>query len=203
MPFWREVRGEQVASTFSFGATAGVSFGGEDDDEEHDHDAHDHDAHDHDAHVDDTHDHDAHADDADDHSGHDDRPTPAPRPANVEDVARGGESFRLPWVIAPGRVSVIDFWATWCAPCAEITHRLEALAARHPELSVSRVEVPDSDAPVAEEHLAGVDRLPVVWIYDRAGQRAATLVGCSPDEALAAVEAALAKRPAPGPEPAD
>lgn len=147
-------------------------FGGHDHGHGHDHDhAHEHGAHGHDEHGHDeiAHGHDEH--------GHDHTASgvSATHTADVADVARGGTSFELSEAIAPGKITVIDFWAEWCVPCHDIDDLLRDLAAEHPKLAVRRAEVVDIDSPVAVEHLGGVKGLPVVWIFDRQGKPVARL----------------------------
>jgi thioredoxin 1 len=97
--------------------------------------------------------------------------------ADVSDLATGGRSFELDGAKEPGKITVIDFWAEWCEPCHAIDRMLRALAARHDNLAVRRVEIVDLESPAAVEHLPGVKGLPVVWIFDERGRRVETLVG--------------------------
>jgi thiol-disulfide isomerase/thioredoxin len=140
-------------------------------DDHHHGDGHDGDGHDHG----DEHDHDH----GDEH-GHDDgwlQKLPPPGPgADVKDAATDGDSFPLASAIAPGKVTVVDFWAEWCEPCHDIDKALRSLAGQNPDLAVRRVEIIDFDSPAAKEHLRGIKELPVVWIYDKNGKRVDTLV---------------------------
>jgi thiol-disulfide isomerase/thioredoxin len=52
-----------------------------------------------------------------------------------------------------GRVVVIDFWATWCAPCAAALPALDALARRHPEVVVVAASI-DDDPAAADRFVA-------------------------------------------------
>jgi len=45
--------------------------------------------------------------------------------------------------IAPGKVTVIDFWATWCGPCIKALPALESFARRHPEVDVLAINRDD------------------------------------------------------------
>ena len=170
VPLYTNVNGEQVSETFGLDLTVAVTFGAEDEEDEED--AHEHE---------DEHEgeHDEHGDEHDHgDGGHGDRA----EAADVADLARGGESFTLADAIVPGKVTVVDFWASWCHPCEHIDRTLRQLAARHSELAVRRVELDDFDDPVAVEHLGGEGKLPIVWIYDARGERVAELDGTTAEE---------------------
>lgn len=153
-PIYTKVNGTQTSETYSVFAALGVTFGGEGDEHEHEHGDHDDDAHD-----------DHGASGAAEHVA----------TGDVADAARGGASFDLAKTLAPGKVTVVDFWADWCHSCRHIEAALRELARKHEGLAVRRVEVPDSDSPVAEQHLGGQSELPLVWIYDAGGKRRAVV----------------------------
>ena len=81
------------------------------------------------------------------------RPTPKPAPkADVADYGKPGEAREL--VPVRGKITIFDFWATWCKPCKELEPALVALAKAHPELvAIRRVDVVDWDSPAVAKHL--------------------------------------------------
>jgi thiol-disulfide isomerase/thioredoxin len=88
--------------------------------------------------------------------------------------------------LPPGKVTVLDFWATWCGPCLAAMPRLDVVARRHPEIAVFAINVDDAKAAralfdeagysltlLADDGLTsqryGVKSYPHTVIIDRAG----------------------------------
>ncbi|MEO6774884.1 MAG: TlpA disulfide reductase family protein [Kofleriaceae bacterium] len=46
----------------------------------------------------------------------------------------------------PGRITVVDFWATWCGPCLRSMPHLDQLARKHPEIDVLTINLDDPAA---------------------------------------------------------
>jgi cytochrome c biogenesis protein CcmG/thiol:disulfide interchange protein DsbE len=67
------------------------------------------------------------------------------------------------WKGPSGELTLLDFAASWCAPCAKTLPRLEAFAREHPDLRVVTVSVDERrqgrDDLVASLHLG----LPMLW----------------------------------------
>lgn len=90
-----------------------------------------------------------------------------------------------------GVITVVDYGATWCAPCADIEARLRVAEARWPDVRIVRVDAsawPDDDAVRLPDGARG---LPAVEIFDAAGARHALLLG---EAALTVVEVVDALR---------
>jgi thiol-disulfide isomerase/thioredoxin len=102
-----------------------------------------------------------------------------------------------------GQVRLIDFWATWCAPCREEIPMLNELHEGYRDQGLTILAISDEDAeivaPFAEEYkvaytnLVGGDEifteygapaLPTAYLLDRDGRIVETFVGPKPKKVL-------------------
>jgi peptide/nickel transport system substrate-binding protein len=108
-----------------------------------------------------------------------------------------------------GRLTYLDFWATWCEPCQQSIPLIQAFARRHPEVDVVSIDVGEPTAMVAGfvrthpmERVAldpdqtaaeafGVQDFPTMVVIDPQGNQRAKWLGFNPDIAteMAAAEA--------------
>jgi thiol-disulfide isomerase/thioredoxin len=111
---------------------------------------------------------------------------PAPAFALPRIDPTGKLAERVALAQSRGKVTVLDFWATWCGPCLAAMPRLEKLARSHPDVAVLAINLDDAVAARAlfNEHgytmtlLAddsdvrdryGVSSIPHTVIIDRSG----------------------------------
>lgn len=76
-------------------------------------------------------------------------------------------------VILSERPVLVDFTASWCAPCREMLPRIEQLAAEHPTVTVVQVDI-DASPRLADRF--GVDSIPMMMVFYR-GARVAVSTG--------------------------
>jgi peptide/nickel transport system substrate-binding protein len=134
-------------------------------------------------------------------------------PRNLSSPERRAPAIRLasldahavPAMPRPGRVTFVDFWASWCTPCQASLPLVERFAAAHPDVDVVPIDVGESPAVAAEYARAhgvrhvlfdssqrvssayGVVGFPTMVVVDRRGFVRATWTGFNP-----AIEAAMA-----------
>jgi thiol-disulfide isomerase/thioredoxin/plastocyanin len=140
----------ELGASWSFGGPKG---------HEHHHD-HEHGEHEH------EHEHDQHA--------HGERAGDPLHPdttgLDVVDLGKPGEAVDL--VPVRDKVTIFDFWATWCEPCKVLEGVLVEIARAHPDVvAIRRVDAADWDSPVVARYLTpkGLG-LPHLKIYDPAGR---------------------------------
>lgn len=74
------------------------------------------------------------------------------------------------------KVSVIDFYATWCGPCKALEPIFDSLAEKVPEVQFGRVDV-DDNQQVAHEY--GITAMPTCLFFKN-GEKVDTIIGANP-----------------------
>ncbi len=78
-------------------------------------------------------------------------------------------------IIANGRPTVIDFWATWCGPCKRLAPVIEELAAEYEgRVDVCKCDVEEADDLAAEYRVSSI---PTLVFLDAQGNPVGRLVG--------------------------
>lgn len=118
-------------------------------------------------------------------------PLAPPASADVVQLVRQGEDLpALEPHRVPNKVTVFDFHAAWCPPCRKVDEHLYPLLARRTDVALRKIDVGSWDTPVAERYLGEVAELPYLVIFDKRGQRVATVAGARLDELDRAIERA-------------
>jgi thiol-disulfide isomerase/thioredoxin len=122
---------------------------------------------------------------------------------DVLDVGKPGEAVAL--VPVPGKVTIFDFWATWCEPCKELEPALVEIARRNPDkVAIRRIDALDWDSEAVATYLTpGRFNLPHVKVLDVHGKLVLEK-GAEPgklDELIEAVRRTVESGPAPQPQP--
>jgi len=115
---------------------------------------------------------------------------PLPPGADVVEIAKQGEDVAsLEAHAVPGKVTLFDFYAVWCAPCRKIDAHVFALLGERQDVAVRKLNVVDWETPLAQHYLAGIPNLPYVVVYGKNGKRVDAVMGLD----LEALDEAIAK----------
>jgi len=96
-------------------------------------------------------------------------------------VASKGEAFDSKAFLVPGKYTIFDFYADWCAPCRMLDPKLRKLAAERDDVALRKVDIIDWSSAVVKQY--GVTDLPHLRIYDPNG-----ILVAQGDDAFPAVE---------------
>jgi len=112
-----------------------------------------------------------------------------PADADFALLSKAGEDVPdLAAHVVPGKVTVFDFYADWCAPCRKIDRHLHGVLQERKDVAVRKLNMVTWETPLAKRYLANATSMPVVTVYGRRGKLVATIVGFD----LAALDKAIA-----------
>ena len=101
-----------------------------------------------------------------------------PEGADVLEIAHGGEDVPdLSPHLVLGKVTIVDFYATWCEPCRQLDAHVLEMASRRKDLAYRKLDVGDWDTPLGTRYLKGVNELPYAIIYDKQGRKVEAVTG--------------------------
>jgi thiol-disulfide isomerase/thioredoxin len=116
---------------------------------------------------------------------------PPPPGADVVHLSKEGEDVTDLATHAPrGKVTLFDFYATWCGPCRKIDTHVAGLLARRADLAVRKLNVVSWETPLAAHYLKDAASLPFVVIYGRDGRRVDAVAGLDLEALDRAIEKA-------------
>jgi thioredoxin 1 len=73
----------------------------------------------------------------------------------------------------PGKVTLVYFWAEWCAPCKMVTPALQQMASTDTDIALRKIDLTE---PGSEERY-NINKLPQIKVYNRGGSLVGTVVG--------------------------
>ena len=103
----------------------------------------------------------------------------ADRGQSVEVISHGA-SVDISKHLAPGNVTIVDFYADWCGPCRQLSPTLEQMASADPQIALRKIDIVNWNTAVAKQY--NIQSIPQVNIYNRGGDLVGTVVGVNPEQ---------------------
>ena len=87
-------------------------------------------------------------------------------------TASHGEAIKLKDHLAPGKITIFDYYADWCGPCHLLSPKLERLLLDYRNLALRKVDISNWESEAAKQATKdfGLPGLPYVRIYDGKGR---------------------------------
>lgn len=115
---------------------------------------------------------------------------PLPAGADLVELSKAGEDVpSLDQHAVPGKVTLFDFYAVWCAPCRRIDAHVFAMLGRRSDVAVRKLNVVSWETPLAARYLGDVTSLPYLVVYGKDGRRVREVAGLD----LEALDRAIAE----------
>jgi len=98
--------------------------------------------------------------------------------ADMRRLSEQGEDVpELEAHLVPGKVTVFDFYADWCAVCRKVDRHVYALINRRSDVAYRKLNVVTWESPLAQRYLTDAPGLPLLVVYGKDGRKVATLSG--------------------------
>ena len=95
---------------------------------------------------------------------------------DVAKVNEPGQQIDVTSVLVPGKVTLVAFYADWCAPCRRVERAVFERIRSSPQVAVRKINIGENvESPVARQN--EVDAVPLLRIYDARGNRRHSLEG--------------------------
>ena len=100
-----------------------------------------------------------------------------------------GKRVDIAKLMAPGKITIVDFYGEWCGPCRVLETRLQHLMRGQGNLALRRVDIGKWDNEAAKQATREfhAEALPYIRVYDAKGKFVASVTGGMWDEVLNAV----------------
>ena len=106
------------------------------------------------------------------------------------EVISHGAQVDISQHLAPGNVTIVDFYADWCDPCRQISPSLEQMARTDSEIALRKIDIVNWNTAVVRQY--NIHSIPQVNIYNRGGRLVGTVVGADFEQVKRYVEQAKA-----------
>lgn len=89
-------------------------------------------------------------------------------PETIMVFSQGGQEIDIQTMIVPGKITIIDFYATWCPPCKAIGPKLEQLARTKEDVYLRKINIESWGTPITLQY--GITGIPYIYVFGRNGK---------------------------------
>lgn len=109
--------------------------------------------------------------------------------ADVKHLVSAGEDLpSLEPHVVPGKITVFDFFAVWCAVCRKVDQHMIALLNQRSDIAHRKINVVTWETPIAARYLGDVPGLPLLIVYGKNGKQVAKISGADLEALDRAIE---------------
>ncbi len=105
-------------------------------------------------------------------------------------VISRGEAVDLEEHLVAGKLTLFDYYADWCGPCAVLGRDLERMALERGDVAIRKIDIIDWKSPAARQATADyqLPGLPYVRVYGPQGEFLGAVTGNDPQAVRALLE---------------
>lgn len=100
-----------------------------------------------------------------------------PKLPGEAEVGKPPATVEIEKLLVPGKITLVDYWATWCEPCGRLGVKIERELPYYPGVALARVDATAWEAEDWAKFLPGVPGIPVLDVYGRDGKLIVRLQG--------------------------
>ena len=96
---------------------------------------------------------------------------------DVKAITKPGEMVDISKHLVPGKITVIDFFATWCGPCRKADEFFADLLTTRDDIALRKLDIIDWDSDIAKHYLKEATEIPYMIIFDAEGNEVTRISG--------------------------
>jgi len=108
---------------------------------------------------------------------------------DIETISKG-EKIAIQLHLAPGKLTIFDYYANWCGPCHLLSPRLERLVKERGDVALRVIDISNWESQAAKQATEDfqMPALPYVRLYGRDGQFLGDVVGNHYDKIITIIK---------------